>query len=451
MRPAVNTDIKSLRPYSMSVTRLSSGLPRPSVVGTSTTQQVYVSKPATVSALFRADGTRPPKAWTNSWFRCPEVVRDVSFDYGTTPFRDRYTGSVTCLPVTRLSLVKMHAPWAAGGSYSFPYDVEAAARTRFLNELQDGKMQLGVMLGEMRETVHGLHLLASGLLSGLEDVINGSRQSRRATLAFLLGGGNIKRAQHIIRSDKYGWRGKLRAREALLREVEVFGTPAGRKTASRIISTWMGVQFGLKPLLYDIHDSATALDDYVNGPHPKAAKLTVRKGASDKWIGRVTFDGPFAPFPKTDFDVYAYTGCFIAATYEVPVSRGRTIEQLGLGNPAVIAWELVQASWMVDYVLQVGPWLNSLTAARDCTFVEGTISYLQKATTLRSGVVKPYSSAMTLLRGSGPMGITVEGGRFVRTVVNKPGIFPAYRPAVHTRLGLSQLANITGFLATKLG
>jgi hypothetical protein len=58
-----------------------------------------------------------------------------------------------------------------------------------------------------------------------------------------------------------------------------------------------------------------------------------------------------------------------------PNSNGlRTLNQLGLLNPASLVWELVPWSFVVDWFCPIGPVLNAMTAPAGLTFVTGTLS-----------------------------------------------------------------------------
>lgn len=52
----------------------------------------------------------------------------------------------------------------------------------------------------------------------------------------------------------------------------------------------------------------------------------------------------------------------------------RVLNQLGLLNPASLAWELVPYSFVVDWVLPIGPVLQALTAPAGLLFVDGSRS-----------------------------------------------------------------------------
>jgi len=50
------------------------------------------------------------------------------------------------------------------------------------------------------------------------------------------------------------------------------------------------------------------------------------------------------------------------------------LNRLGLLNPVSLAWELVSWSFVVDWVVPIGPMFQALTAPAGLSFVDGTVS-----------------------------------------------------------------------------
>lgn len=58
----------------------------------------------------------------------------------------------------------------------------------------------------------------------------------------------------------------------------------------------------------------------------------------------------------------------------------RSVNQLGLLNPASLAWELVKWSFVIDWFIPIGSVLNALSAPAGLKFVAGTVSVRTKMT-----------------------------------------------------------------------
>jgi hypothetical protein len=72
--------------------------------------------------------------------------------------------------------------------------------------------------------------------------------------------------------------------------------------------------------------------------------------------------------------------CRTYAYYRLRNAGLATLSQLGLINPAVIVWERLPYSFVVDWFAPVGSWLNALTAAAGYDFVTGCRSTMSVVT-----------------------------------------------------------------------
>jgi hypothetical protein len=69
------------------------------------------------------------------------------------------------------------------------------------------------------------------------------------------------------------------------------------------------------------------------------------------------------------------TRCKIGLTYRLDSADRALLAQTGIDNPALLAWELLPYSFVVDWFLPVGNYLQSLTDFAGFTFVDGWVSY----------------------------------------------------------------------------
>lgn len=211
-----------------------------------------------------------------------------------------------------------------------------------------------------------------------------------------------------------------------------------------IINRYLEYQFGIRPTLQDIEDSGQALS-YALVEERQSLTAVIRKGYTDRAFRTAVASSHKAPGWKVHQPVLVETGAHISARYEIPVTATRTLNQLGLGNPASVAWELLQFSWMVDYVLGVGDWLSSLTAATGTRFIEGSLSRKQEVSSIGPFQVHADSDVI-LQKGFNPGIARLGGGRFERIVLST-AVFPAVLPPLRSRLGLTQMANSLAALA----
>lgn len=379
-------------------------------------------RPATVINPVRPDGTRPPSAWNRRWgflFTTGEPVHwrqsnGIEYRSPSAPVRIAMNGILTGAGARFIS----DNP---GSVVRFPYNVEAEARTRTLLRLKDEKASLGIFLAELHKSVTFTADAGMMIMSAVNSGIKHLGAGRRAFFDVLYNKPVRVRPKGVT---KRVWDARQRA----------------------VLKRWLEFQFAVKPLFSDIESSGAALSELLLDPLIPA-RFTVRGGAEE--VASVLVDrGSNDRFWRTSAqfrgNALRTSRCHISATYDVPISNRRTIEQLGLGNPAVVAWELVQLSWMVDYIVQVGDWLESLTAAQGTRFVEGSIGRQMVVTFPQPVDVYSRLANASLLRGFGPRQINGELGRFNRRVLHD--LYPAFRPPIRNRLNLTRLANVLAVL-----
>lgn len=219
-----------------------------------------------------------------------------------------------------------------------------------------------------------------------------------------------------------------------------------------VLNAWLQYQFALRPLMMDL-DAAGASLSYWRFERNLPLRLTVKKGAQR--VHRAVYSnsqlnfGPRVGSVKQTYRVAVTSRCHYSGTFEVTPSSDRTLAQLGLANPASVAWELCLFSWMVDYGLKVGDWLKSMTKLDHCKWVEGSVSRLAVVTTLDGSVElqkgpPPSSNDVREVKGSGQCAL--ECGRFSRQVLTSTPL-PAAFPVPRSSLGITQMANAMAALA----
>lgn len=389
-------------------------------------------RPASIKNAVRADGTRPPRAWNHRWASGATKARTIGFTQTTIPqlIEREVTGS---LLTGGIYPSWMGAVQAMGGGFaaaidSFPYGVEAAARTKFLSELSGNKADLGVALGELKQTLGLCGSLAKDTLNMLESLVKMGKSLPKKVLKEVLHFGTIQK--------NVGNSAKAKAKAV--------------KVQKAILNKWLEYQFGVKPLVGDIHDAGQALSDAIFLDRVPL-RFTIRKGHGVEEVSYSLKPGAVG-FQQL---LLQHRGrivsrCHISATYDLPVGVGRAMNELGLANPASLAWELTQFSWLVDYLTTMGKWLESLTARTGVTFVEGSLTKVQKVLTMEARVLlNPLYPAYQSRSGNEawvPVGLG-SCGQMTRDVLTD--VFPAVRPTVRNRLDATKVANVLSVLALR--
>lgn len=163
------------------------------------------------------------------------------------------------------------------------------------------------------------------------------------------------------------------------------GNPSVTKS---LANNWLELQYGWKPLLQDIDGSMRALAQLVQ---TNDLLRTVRASArSGETISK--FDVLFANQPVE----FLMGGVPLTSVGQGEIVTSSSIRglirfkmqdrvksflaQLGFTSPINLTWELLPYSFVVDWFLPIGPYLETLVSWDGYTFKEGSITYFYRNT-----------------------------------------------------------------------
>lgn len=179
---------------------------------------------------------------------------------------------------------------------------------RLTQRVKDHQFNLAVNLGQLHQTVD---LLASNL-----------SKLGRAALA-------LKRGQFATAARQLG----ARPRGTRLKTTDVSGR-------------WLELQYGWLPLIGDSFEAAKAFEAISNGPRSTTFRASNKKfGIGNGSQSKTLFDVPY----KESLKRYILYEC----TEEMGAAR-----QLGLLDPASVVWELLPWSFVIDWFIPVGSYLD---------------------------------------------------------------------------------------------
>ena len=144
--------------------------------------------------------------------------------------------------------------------------------------------------------------------------------------------------------------------------------------------TWLEYKYGWMPLLMDVKNSAEFFAQQNVG-------RPMRFSVSSKTLDPVKFDSTEPGFNRMAFDTNLETvvyktvqekSCRVKIWCEISNPHLSQLQQLGLTNPALVAWELVPFSFVFDWFISVGDWLGGMTALHGVTVRKAMVSYLEK-------------------------------------------------------------------------
>jgi len=141
------------------------------------------------------------------------------------------------------------------------------------------------------------------------------------------------------------------------------------RTGAHLANNWLALQYGWKPLLGDIQDSMGALARYITA---NGSVRVVRGSASERLTDYTAiFDDYNGQVRVGTLNVFTERKCTIGLKYRVDNHLRTFLAQTGFTNPVNLAWEILPYSFVVDWFLPIGPYLETLSAYDGLEFYEG--------------------------------------------------------------------------------
>lgn len=151
------------------------------------------------------------------------------------------------------------------------------------------------------------------------------------------------------------------------------GIPLQSPVKGNIPQQWLGYQYGWKPLLADVYGSVEALSRL-----PPSDWAVTGKGSAFDTTSHSIYQKDYG-YSRVDGKVTGRRGVFVRIDAVPSNDVLKAFTSLGLTNPLLIAWELVPFSFVVDWALPIGSYLESLDAMLGYDKTYCSISYLRKA------------------------------------------------------------------------
>lgn len=196
----------------------------------------------------------------------------------------------------------------------------------------------------------------------------------------------------------------------------------------KVSQTWLEIQYGWKPLLSDVYNSAQFLAE-LNSSREIVKTVSVYKTVGDI-KSTVQYCGLDSGV-KVDIDFVSSIKMKRSVTYRITNQAAKDLASAGILNPLELAWELTPYSFVVDWFYPLGNFISTFDATAGCEFISGTSSCKMKSQVL--------CSAAGL--GSGP-----AARYFGSASSSREGIYVARIPLMSfPSPSLPQLKNPLGF------
>lgn len=211
---------------------------------------------------------------------------------------------------------------------------------------------------------------------------------------------------------------------------------------------WLAYRYGWMPLLSDVKSAAEAAAyHWFEGEPPVSVYKRITQ---ESVVNRLQYSLSSSNAPRVYFsNGYELIGNSYS-TYLVEARAGltlqskssvfQTLEQFGLLNPAVVAWELVPFSFVADWFVGIGDYLASRTALAGWSVLDGWSSTLRSGTfDVRAG---NRATGGQIVTGITPRGVATIR-KYDRLVWD--GSPPSW-PVVNVNLNLNRVADAASLI-----
>jgi len=193
-----------------------------------------------------------------------------------------------------------------------------------------------------------------------------------------------------------------------------------KPTPLEIPNRYLEFQFGIKPLISDLEGSIEEFEKAAQRPHYRQFSISAKARAKKERHGILSLDGRKLEAEDEDQVVIKVKAIVLGESFSA--------QRLGFTNPAALAWELLPYSFVIDYFVGVGNWLQGFDALIGIQQCYGTVTRKSK-----------YISTSNL------------GGRYTQKTYGRsvflslPGsrAYPKWNPS----LGYTRVANILALFA----
>lgn len=240
-------------------------------------------------------------------------------------------------------------------------------------------------------------------------------EHRQATDMLFGAARDIVKTFHSLRSG--------RAPADFIRQLRNPDTRSGRRLANR----WLEYQYGWRPFMSDVDGVCRQLSKHLLDGYPQYFTLTDEQTApvehsssGRKGKGRETVKRK------------------VRVRFKVSNSSLKAVSEIGFTNPALLAWELIPYSFVVDWFIEVGDWLSAFDALVGVEDAKISRSYeyeLEWDQTL-------VSSGYTKIVGNPNVKINVKD----RVRLGVGSLTPPAYPAIGEGLSIIRAANATALL-----
>lgn len=238
--------------------------------------------------------------------------------------------------------------------YTSASEADYVAKQKLLSRFRSGSVNVAQMFAERHQTV-----------TMLAKTVN-----RLSSAAAAIRRGRLVHAHNLLWN--YGKHSTVGDRRDFGKLKDIAPSP------NNLSNYWLEFAYGWRPLISDIYGACELLADTYYRSYP--TKATAKHEASSKKL-----DYRLRRVSTILWDEMANTVIREKVRYVVEYVEDARFKQImantGLSNPALLAWELLPYSFVVDWILPVGSYLENLKRTQGFTFVKGCKTILRTSST----------------------------------------------------------------------
>ncbi len=267
-----------------------------------------------------------------------------------------------------------------------------------------------------------------------------SSVNRLIQLALALRKGDTKRASNLIQtfrsSKKLSILNKDGDRVIGQRLTRIVKKPSKKVSAETFANLWLEYQYGWRPLLSDIYGACELIANtyYLRKP--------VQVSAKSKQTNTYTYVPYSNTYTSVSFNEVAVvedeTVAKVVLQFREDDDAWRFLSTTGITDPALLAWELLPYSFVIDWFVPVGNYIKSFGAVRGMQFLRGSVS---------TASVRKVTSQLVRTAGVGSVKstITAKGELKSRTIISSIPLppSPSFEPSMGVERILSAISLLT--------
>lgn len=262
-------------------------------------------------------------------------------------------------------------------------DPNPTALARLIEQAKLNKGSLAVGIAEAEKTAAFVADSCRRLLSAFAGLKKGRLDIVSRELGFAFSPVVRRRFKKDFRSLKNGgalWRlddGRMmreaKNRESMARRLEKFAR-----------AWWLEITYGWKPLLQDVQSQMQNLAEYLTEKSNRSRVVRSKAQTEEQYISYQDW-GSYA---RTTTTARVVRKSKYVLQYHIPENPG-VLTQFGLTDLALVAWEIIPFSFVADWFIPVGNYLEAINAYSGLEFEKGTLTESSSTYIESSLVAKP--------------------------------------------------------------